>query len=186
MQYYLLRQDLMARGAPGIRGLPDEIDPLDWMRGKVMPAPASPLRLTLSDASGDDFRGDLIDSLVSIASDKLKSALTAFGVDNVDYFPVELVHPRKRVPEPGYWLVNVVGRVNCVDVANSTVHAGAGGRGVDLESFKIDEARAPEQPIFRLDEDPTLIVITEQLKEHLEAAGLAGVKLQPTEDFDGF
>ncbi len=185
MNYYLLLQDRMVEGSAGVRGLPDDMDPMDWIQGKVMPAPPSPIRLMLSENSGD-FRGDVIQSLVTLYSDKLRNALTTFGVDNVDFFSVELEHPKTRHLEGGYWLTNVIGLVHCVDLAKSKYKPLASGTGIRLKAFSIDEDRAPEQPLFRLDEKPTLVVINEPLKTHLDAAGLTGVRLVPTEHYDGY
>jgi len=184
MRYYLLEQDLLVPGAPALGDLPDDIDLMDWVQGKVMPAPPSPLRLLLSENSGD-FRGDIIESLLTLYSDKLKDALTTFGVDNVDYYPVELEHPTTHHIEGGYWLANVIGLVNCVDLDKSSFVRRASGTGIILEAFTIDGARAPEQPIFRLDEKATLVVINEHLKARLDLVGLTGGRLTWTEEYEG-
>lgn len=183
MSYYLLKQDVMAAGAAGVGGVPEEIEPGDWIRGNVMPAPANPLRVTLADGSGE-LRSDVIEGLLTLYSTRLKDALAAFGVDNVEFFPVELETPEGRVEE-GYWLANVVGRAACVDRANSDFTPRRLGPGLKLKSFRIDAAQAPEQPIFRLAENATLVVINEALKKHLENAALVGTMLQPTEEYDG-
>lgn len=185
MSYYLLRQDLMAGGAAGIGEVPEEIEPGDWIRGQVLPPPTDPLRITLSEASGA-LRSDVIDGLLTLHSTKLKDALSAFGVDNIDYFPVELEDSATGAVERGYWLANIIGLAACVDRDNSTFEPRELGVGLELESFTIDPAKAPEQPIFRLAEDATLVVITEELKQHLAAVGLRGVRFQKTESFDGF
>lgn len=184
MEYYLFDQDLLVRRAVTLGSLPDDMDPLEWIRGQVMTAPPTPLRLRLSESSGDT-PGDIVQPFVTVYSGKLRRALTEFGVDNVEFFPVELEHPRSGQITRDYWLANIVGRVNCVDMENSTYRRSRSGKGLHLESFKIDEKRAPKQPIFRLDEQATLVIINEPLKEHLEAVGLSGVRILPTEEFDG-
>src|SRR5690348_10844054 len=93
MQYYLFDQDLLVRRAVTIGSLPDDMDPLEWIRGQVITAPPSPVRLRLSDSSGDT-PGDIVQPFVTVYSDKLRQALTNFGVDNVEFFPAELEHPR--------------------------------------------------------------------------------------------
>lgn len=185
MAYYLLKQNRLVKGAPAIGDLPADMDGGDWIQGKVMPAPPNPLRLMLSDNSGD-FRGDVIQSLVPLFSDKLKQSLESYGVDNIDFFPVQLEHPTTHKVENGYHLANVIGLVSCVDLAKSDVRELPSGTGFRVRAFSIDERRAPDQPIFRLDEKPTLIVIAEPLKAHLDAAQLKGVKMIPTTEYDGF
>lgn len=184
MTYYLLSQELLVRGAIAIGDVPEEIDPLEWIRGRVVSPPPNPLRLMLSEASGEFF-GDIVEPFVTVYSTKLRSALTAFGVDNVEYFPVELEHPRTHRVEREYWLANVVGRVSCVDLANSTYTPSGSGKGLNLEGFVIDSRRAPDAPLFRLDEQPTLVVINEALQAHLAGANLRGVRMTPTEEYEG-
>jgi hypothetical protein len=185
MAYYLLKQNRLVKGARAIRDLPEDMDGVDWIQGKVMPPPPTPLRLVLSENSGG-FRGDIIQSLVTLFSEKLKGALDSFGVDNVEFFPVELEDPATQTTENGYHLANIIGLVSCVDMAKSDVRELPSGTGVRLKAFVIDERRAPDQAIFRLDEKPTLIVINERLKTHLETAGLKGLKMIPTTEYDGF
>ncbi len=60
------------------------------------------------------------------------------------------------------------------------------GAGVLLESFYVDPARAPQAPIFRLGEEPTLIIINSALREFLRGQELGGVRLRHTRVYDGF
>lgn len=185
MSYFLLEQDLRIPDIAAVGGVPESIEPLDWMRGKKMPPPPGTLRLPLSSASGD-ARTDIMGSLVTLFSDELKDAMIQFGVDNIDYFSVELEDQATHEVESGYWLANVVGIVECVDAARSTIvprPSGAKGR---LESFYIDPRRAGGLSIFRLAEQPTLIVIKEVLREFLESLPLSGVRMRHTSVYDGF
>ena len=100
MKFYILDQDAEIEGSAAVDGLPDFMDPIDWMRGKIMPAPPKDLILNLSEASGD-YRGDIIDGLITLYHDALKNALTAFGIDNIQYFPVKLRNqPGSKRPIP--------------------------------------------------------------------------------------
>lgn len=184
MNYYLLEQDLRIPDIAAIGGVPDHIEPLDWMRGKKM-APPGALRLQLSAVSGDE-RGDIMGSLLTLFSDELKDAMTKFGVDSIDYFPVELENPNTHEIETGYWLANVLGLVGCVDMSRSVIVPRPSGAKGDLESFYVDPKRAMSLRIFRLAEDPTLIVINHELREFLRSLPLAGVRLRHTKTYDGF
>jgi hypothetical protein len=184
VRFYVFDQDLLVRNAATLGSLPDTLDPLACIQGTALAAPPSPLRLRLSEAGGDT-PGDIVQPFATVYSDRLCRALTDFGVDNVQLFPVELEHPRTGRVVSDYRLANIVGRVACVDLPNSTYRRSRSGKGLHLEGFQIDEARAPKQPIFRLDEQATLVLVNEALKQHLEGAGLTGVRLLPTEEFDG-
>lgn len=54
-----MRQDTMIDGSRSLDGVPDDMDPLEWMQGKYMPPPKEDLVLNLSLESGD-YRGDIL------------------------------------------------------------------------------------------------------------------------------
>ncbi len=185
MTYYILQQELRDPGIAVVGQVPEEIDPYDWMYGKLMPAPAPDLRLPLARTSGE-YRGDIMSGLVTLFSDDLKDLVTEFGADNVQYFPVELEDLNSGEIEFGYWLTNVVGRLQCVDVSRSVIEpVPSGGKG-ELKSFVIDPSAARDFAIFRLAEDPTLIIINEALKQRIDSAEMVGLRLRATEDYDGW
>lgn len=185
MDFYLLEQDLRIPGIAAVGSIPDDMEPLDWMAGRRMPAPAGVLRLGLSTNSGTEHT-DIMGSLLTLFHDDLKAAMDSFGVANIDYFPVELEHPSTGAVQSGWWLANIIGLVECVDLSRSRLRPQPGGlRGV-LESFHVDESRVGSGPIFRLAEKPTLIVINAALRRHLQASDLGGVRLRHTRAYDGF
>lgn len=184
MSYYLLEQDLRIPDIAAVGAVPDSIEPLDWIHGKKMAPPPGVLRLPLSRASGE-LRTDLMGTLLTLFSDDLRDAMTRFGVDNIDYFPVELEHPVTRVVETGYWLANILGLVRCLDTARSTIvprPSGARGR---LASFHIDPVLAAGFDVFRLAEQPTLIILSQPLRTFLMAEPLAGVRMRHTRVYNG-
>jgi len=182
MNYYLLEQDLRISNITTIGAVPDSIEPLDWMSGKKIESPGI-LRLPLS---GGDLRGDIMGSLLTLFSDTLKDAMIQFGIDNIDYFPIELEDPTAHEIETGYWLANIAGSISCVDLSRSTIiprPSGAKGR---LQSFYIDPQQAEGFHVFRLAEQPTLIIIDQDLREYLASLPLYGVRMRHTRVYDGF
>ena len=186
MDYNLLEQDLRLPGISAIGELPEGIESLEWLSGRRMPAPAQqPLQLGLSTNSGDEHT-DVVGSLLTVFHDDLKAAMTAFGVSNIDYFPVELVHPLTHEVRRGWWLANIIGVADCIDSPRSQMKPLPSGAGMLLESFHVDSARAPKAPIFRLGEEPTLIIINAALREFLRGQDLGGVRLRHTRLYDGY
>ena len=111
--------------------------------------------------------------------------MTKLGIDNLQYFPVELENPEGEI-ETQYSLVNVIGMLDAVDKANSSIEARAtGGRGW-LKSFQIDTAAARGHRIFRIAEAPALIIIDETLHSSLLELKPAGAWMLPTEDYEGY
>ncbi len=183
--FFLLEQDLRAPGSASVGELPEDMDAYDWICGKKMPTPKSPLRLPLAKSSGD-YRGDMMSGLLTLFSDELKAALEMFAVTNVDYYPVELQDLNNGEIEDGYWLANIIGRIECVDKSKSTIRPRpAGGKG-QLFSFYIDADATRGSAIFRLNENPALIIINEALRNHLIDSELVGVRMRRTQDYDGW
>ena len=182
--YFLLEHDLRIPETSAIGEIPDHLEPLDWMSGKKQPDPG-PLKLSTSAVSGD-FLPDMMGSLVTLFSTNLKNALTEFGVQNIDYFPVELEHVTEKMIVHNYWLANITDRIACIDVQNSVLISRTGGLKPRVEKFRVDPVRAGDRKIFRLDEKPTLIVINQPLREYLQAQEIYGVRLRATHVYDGY
>ncbi len=180
MSFYIFRQKTLIKGgAAALDGVPDNVDPSEWIQGKIMTAPTNkePLMLDLSLESGV-FRGAIIDGFLTLYHKKLCKVLTDFGIDNIQYFPVVLRNQETKKVEHDYMLVNIVGLLDCVDMDKSKVNWWASGMGFDFVSMEIDKAKVQGLPIFRLKDDPTKVIIDERLKQHLEKNKvLVGVQL---------
>ncbi len=184
MNYYLLQPDREDPDTAAIGSVPESIEPLDWHSGKKLPGPKGVLNLRLLANSGPVL-GDVIGSLVTVFSDDLKNALTEFGIDNIDYYPVELEDPNSNEVHGGFWLVNILDRVKCVDVSRSKiVPRPSSSKGI-LKSFQVDAKQTKGLHLFRLDEKPTLIVIDEPLWSFLMTVPMDGVVLPSTSEYDG-
>jgi uncharacterized protein DUF1629 len=184
--YYLLHRNPMANHAFGIVGGPDDLDPVDFMQGKILTSVPTPIVLEMHEASGESgILADIGDGLYTVYSDRLRKVLIGAGVDNVDYFPARLVHPVSGTRSDDYALVNVLGLVEAVDRSKSTMTPARGRLPGQLRGFTIDSQRAGDLRLFRLAESPDLIVIEESVMAEIEAATLDGVFIQPTQDWSG-
>jgi hypothetical protein len=183
--HFLLEQDKRIPGIAGIGEGPPGLDPTEWLAGHALSMPAGTVELTLQGASGTEMT-DIIGGLFTVVSDALRSTLEQAGISNIGYAPARLRHPVTDESTEGYWLINIIGRIACVDLARSTiVPRPGGGKGI-LESFEIDTARTQGARLFRLHEKPTLIVIDGALRQQLLEAPLDGVRLRATSAYDGF
>jgi hypothetical protein len=184
--YHLLLRNPMAEHAFGISGGPDEVNPVDWLKGHALTSVPDPITLQLHPASGDSpDLADIAGGLYTVFSNRLRSALQAAGVDNVDYYPARLVHPTSRHQRDDYFAVNVLGLVSAVDVSKSTISPGRGRIPGVLRQFTIDPQRGGDLRLFRLAESPRLIIIDNGVKAELEKAALDGVFIQPTQSWTG-
>lgn len=185
MSFYIMKQDTLIDGARSLDGVPDNIDPMDWIAGKKMsdPSPGKKLILDLSLVSGD-YRGDILGSFLTLYSDELKDALEENGVDNVDFFAVGLRDQNTGELEGGYWIANIIGLYDCVDMDKSKIKPWVTGIGFDFLSMVLDEAKTNGAKIFRLKDDPTKVIINQELKDYFDQTDmLVGVEFIKTEDY---
>jgi len=187
MAYFIFRQKTLGvkGGAAAIDSIPDNMGSLAWITGNVTISPTNPAPLTLDLAlESGSFRGAIIDGLVTLYHKKLCAVLTDFGIDNIQYFPVVLRNKDTGKTEDDYFLVNIIGLLDCVDMNKSKVKWWPSGMGFDFISMVIDENKTQGLPVFRLKEDPTKVLISEALKKHLQKNKvLVGTQLIKPEDY---
>lgn len=182
MSFYIMQQDTLIDGARSLDGEPEDMDALDWVLGKPLPAPRDNLVLDLSLESGE-YRGDILGAFFTLYSDELKEALESQGVENVLYYPVRLRDQRTNKTEGGYWLVNIIGLYDCVDMEKSKVKYW-NPEDFYFESIVIDERKTNGAKIFRLQSHPASVVINEELKRFFDETDmLVGVDLIKTEEY---
>ncbi len=186
-EFYLLDQDTQHPDLPVIEDYPEEIEIMDFISGRVVKVENTPIEMSLSISSGS-FRPDLITYLLPLFSDKMKNALSDFGVDNIDYSPVIFRDYKNMNEESGYWLANVIALLKCVDIDKSTVDISelCGAKMYDFESFVIDEKRTANLPLFRLVERGQFLIINEALKKHLDKYNFEGIRILNTRDYPGY
>ena len=183
MNYYILQQDPRIMDQAYIMDFPETTNPLDLIDGKKLQETA-PLRLHLSPRSGK-FRGCIIGGLGTLFHERFIAELNRIGIDNIQYFPVELTNPEGDI-EHSYSLINIIGLLEAVNEKESVIDPMPGGLRGRLCQFKIDPEKAKGHRIFRILEAPSLIIIDETLRENLVAFGPAGVWMLPTEHYDGW
>ncbi len=160
-----------------------ELEPVDLLSGDKLVKPPSYINITLSKNSGD-FYPDIINSLITLYSNKVKQCLDNCGVDNVDYYPAKIIDPKSNAVNTDYWFANICGRISCIDVENSDTKLNAIGR-LKFESFCIDEDKVNGAKIFRLHELGRLVIVNEDIYNELAKADLKGIILENTRNYDG-
>ena len=186
-EYYFITQKIITDENTVILGDIDsdvELEAIDLLNGAKLNPEPSYINIQLS-KNGGDFFPDVFDSLVTLFSNKVKNCLDSCGIKNIDYFPVKLFDQKTDSVNTDYWLVNVLGRISCLDIENSVTEVDVYGDGVDFESFSIKESRTMGAELFRLHEDGTLIILNERVYSALSSANLKGVILENTKNFDG-
>jgi hypothetical protein len=172
MNYYILAcPEPMGQRAARFSYYPDDLD-LDWSRGAAMP-PGLKLPVEAVLELGDEgYIRDLVEVPLPMVSKRLAEALQQAGVSNVEFFPCRVtVKATGQVIEDSL-AFNIVGAVSCVDKSRSRFKdpGGLGKISMMFEKLVLKDPGAQGLHIFRLAEFIGVIVVSEVLRRHLEAA----------------
>lgn len=133
----------------------------------------------------------LIDSLPNLVgfhfvSEKLRRVIEEQGVQNVEFLPVVLVHRRGRPVERQYFLMNVIGWVDCIDwsatqaVMSSLVKTDV----LSFDSLSLRKDKIPEdRKLFRLGGKREFLIVRDDLASAIREAGCVGANFEPMERF---
>lgn len=140
-----------------------------------------PLVCTLDDESGQGNFPLFFLSPAFIAKKELVQALGAFGLKNIEIFPVVIIDEEKKKEIHDYQLINVIGRVACANLDQSECSSLSDDDDGDDESMRVVDSLVIEgdkihgQDIFLVHEDTDCIVLSERLVKHLVGAGFKNV-----------
>ncbi|NTX60212.1 hypothetical protein HUA74_06025 [Myxococcus sp. CA051A] len=103
------------------------------------------------------------------------------GVD-IEYLPLRLINHKGRRQPGEFFIANVLGTLDCMDMQRSEYEPSAlrkgevfGLRKLELEVGRIE----PSRNMFRLTTMPRLILVRQELVRAMEQAALTGVAVSP-------
>src|SRR5262249_59683198 len=112
---------------------------------------------------------------------KAITVLEEMGVDNLEYFPVQIKHKKAKDVEKSYRVANVVGKIDCLDKKHAKFTTFPDEDEISyLSKYKIFEdkiqPKAGKKPplVFRLGEFTYHVLAHESVKKAFEKAGLSG------------
>jgi hypothetical protein len=186
MSEYLVVQHGEDPRAWRIKGVGDAIpDDFRLVQG-VRLAPDYPARVVLDlHPSSGNMKVDFVRNLdrVLIASGRARELLLASGVSekDVELLPAFLRDKKGRVLDEPYTIVNPIGSIRCMDRKRSEFDTYTGSDEVmGVGRLFMEPDRVPEHLVlFRLGEDPKLILVRSDLLEEIEGAGLTGLRAVP-------
>ncbi len=185
-EYYILEQDTQRTDMPVIRKVPGDLDALEFLTGSEKEIAHTPVPIEIKTVNGVVFP-DAVTFMLPLFSGKLKTLLDQLGVDNIQYYEVEMID-QETEGKAGmkYWLANIIGLKDCIDEEESVGEYDDYLEEYDWEILVIDPQKTDGLKIFRLSDERMLIIIDETIKNAIESAGLEGIRLRNTRDFDGF
>lgn len=148
--------------------------------------PETPLRATVL---GDEqtVLAELWETPLPMMSLRLHQALCQLGVSNLDVYPVELTDARDGRIIEGYVAFNLIGAIAAADLQQTQFAPGSPDRMIsaDIDHLVIDPSRVAGAHMFRLGESVSAIVVDEQVKSGLEAAGFDTLTFLPPDQWVG-
>lgn len=171
---------------------PDGLSHGRWITGQ--PLLAKPSTVTL--VGDSDYASALSDMILTqfelpVLSPRAVSALESLGVDNIEYFPINIKRPKVKTLETSYKIANIVGLVNCLDKKHATIETFSANpnRISWLGQYRILEDKlsgaGPNKKtplVFRLGEFPYHLLVHASVKAVFEAQKLTGAVFIPTEE----
>jgi len=178
--YWVWTSEPSAKGETIIFGGAPIVDRLDveLETGFAVRKRVPPIEIVRDERS----QGTLADSVIVrgaglLFSSRLRQALASVALDNIQYFPVIVRNPLDGTETDDYHLANIVGRVSCVDRENSVVEMDDEDDVVEfVDVLVIDEARTNGFDLFRLHEEPEMIIASDRVKQACEAHRITGVQ----------
>lgn len=122
-----------------------------------------------------------------IVSEKLKAFLESHAPDDpIEFLPVQLRNPNKKLVTAPYFIANLLGSVPCVNKSKSkfTMNAIDKEQVARFRHLSLDETKIPkEKKIFRLGEKMKLIIAREDLAKGILKAKCNGMMYIPMENY---
>ncbi|EJO69347.1 hypothetical protein LEP1GSC049_1880 [Leptospira kirschneri serovar Cynopteri str. 3522 CT] len=112
-------------------------------------------------------------------SEKMRNSLDRIGVENIQYYPVELFENQTGETKANYYMSILPISVECL---KSGINKSPAGRLI-LKNPIIDSTKILGLRLFRLGEEPSLIIIDSIVKDTLTNAQLNGVSFIPLEEY---
>jgi hypothetical protein len=143
-----------------------------------------PYRYTMSVVAGQEprFYGWYPGS--DLMQTRLVETLRSAGVDNLQTFPAEIRHKITNEEVPGYFAVNIIGRVSCANLGQSKAEPLIGDEKY-IEKLVIDPAKARGALMFRLHESSMIVLVHEQVAQAIKEGGFLGLTLEPIAEASG-
>ena len=132
-----------------------------------------------------DFQSNTLSLL--IVSRRCRDVLESGHHANIEFLPITLLDHRGKVANSSYFIANLQGAVDCMDLERSLFSP----EPLEPSTFGscsrlvLRDDRIPEDvELFRLSNGPTTYILKQSLKERLEAAGIQGSSFIPEYEYN--
>jgi hypothetical protein len=181
--YYILEADNNLRTVRHLEYESDEGLGIDFIKGsyieRLEDASAFVIEFECNKIDLPDFFE--VEGATPIANQNLISAFKDAGADNFQAFPVE-IHFENDIVK-GYYLINVVGRVSCID-KDLTKCTKWGPSIMRVFDLKLNAESACGVNMFRDDSYQTVMFISESIKNEIESKNITGCEIRKADGWN--
>ena len=165
---------------------PDGLDSGSWITGERLVVKPAVVTL-VGDSDSPSKLSDMVLTpfQLPVLSPQAVSTLADIGVDNVEYFPINIKRPKVKAVEQSYKIGNIVGLVYCLDKSHATLRTFTRNPNkiVALRQYRILEDKVTgagpgKKPplVFRLGEFSYHVLAHESVKSAFEKQKLTGAQ----------
>jgi hypothetical protein len=158
-----------------------------WNTGsRIRETVPQPVRSVLSDTSGPDMPDVFLADWIPLFSKRVLDTLKRAGVDNIDTYDAEIVDPRSGKTWKDYRATNIVGLIECTNRKKSKWDRSSTFPMLEFERIVLDEKKTKNARMFRLGENPSFILVSEQVKAAFDEGEWVGLKIISLDDDDAY
>ena len=168
-------ENCVLKGAP--KGMRFPHRPADGVRMEDN-YPSEPLDWHMASFAGKkllDYIGNL--SNYPTVSTRFRELLDAHASAEIEYLPVNIIDHKGKKVDGGYYIANIIGTVDCVDLANSEYVSDPmyPDEFQFLSKLNLHLSKIPkESNIFRIKENKTTIIVRSDLAEVIKDSKISG------------
>ena len=122
---------------------------------------------------------------IPLFSSKLRQALLEIGIDYIEYFKANLITKKGRIISDDYNIANIACNIECFDWNNSKYDDTYKDDGVviHVDYLVIDKSKIQGKLLFRIAESPSILLVGEELKKHLESKKITGIRFTALNEY---
>jgi hypothetical protein len=140
----------------------------------------------LADDHGIELTDAIPNSLnLYLVSERFKVFLEKWSEASIEFLPIRIRNQKGRLETDNYYIMNLLGTVGCVDLEKSKFRRSAmePERIFRFYLLVLNEALIPPSTkLFRLKEQPNIIIAREDLVQKILNEGFSGVVFQEMEE----
>jgi hypothetical protein len=117
---------------------------------------------------------------IPMFSTRLLAAIRATGVDNIDTYDARILGLDGEVFD-SYKAFNIIGAIKCANLAASEYESYPPMPFLEFSRLVVDPGRSRDMDLFRLGEDPVVILISQRVQAAIAALQPVGIVMRPIE-----